>query len=157
MKSKSILLSIDVVGQLVLLIILGGVTLVSILSAGATTIFIGFALLILGCWQMLSGLIMGIMRNDGKRFEYFLGSAVYLSVLVAGTYVFQGWDIPKFLAIFLMVLGYLVIPSGIAIWYFQYSQTDLAKLRREEKNQILAHSEMDHILDSEEILKHERS
>lgn len=157
MKSKRILLSIDTVGQLILLILLGGAVVISILTAGTTSLLIGCVLFILGGWQLLSGLFVGIMRSDGKRFEYLFRSVVYLSFLYSSTYFLSGWDIPPFLGIFLMVLFFLVIPSGIAIWYYKYSQRDLEKIRIEEKNETLNISEMDDILDSEEILRHERS
>jgi len=157
MKGKGILLSIDLVGQLILLILLGGSVVVSILSAGTTLIFTGLVLFFLGLWQVGSGLLFGIIRSDGRRAEYVVKSIIYVCVLFFGSFLLDGVTLPMFFNWFLIILFFLVIPSGIANWYYQYSQKDLAKLKTEERNQIPTTSDLDDILDSEEILRHERT
>ncbi len=155
--AKSVLLSIDVVVQLISLVLLGGSVLLALLSKGETTIFVGLVLFFLGIWQVGSGVIFGIVRNDGKRGEYVIGSLVYVSLLFFGSYVLNGSSINGFVTWILITLFFLIIPSGIAIWYFKYSRADLTKLELENKNRVVINFDMDDVLDCEEILKHERS
>jgi len=157
MKTKKALLSIDVVVQLILLILLIGATLISTLSGGDTAIFLGLVLFFLGLWQVGSGILFGIIRNDGKRAEYVIKSVIYVAVLYFGCFAMEGSSINGFVTWFLIILFFLVIPSGIAVWYFRYSQADLEKLRLEYKNRMIINFDMDDILDADEILKHERS
>lgn len=78
MNTKKAFLSIDVVAQLILLILLVVSTLLAILSGGETAIYVGLVLFFLGLWQVGSGILFGIIRNDGKRAEYVIKSLAYV-------------------------------------------------------------------------------
>lgn len=157
MNTKKAFLSIDVVAQLILLILLVVSTLLAILSGGETAIYVGLVLFFLGLWQVGSGILFGIIRNDGKRAEYVIKSLAYVFFLAFGCSILEGSSINGFVTWSLIILFFLVIPSGIAVWYFRHSQADLEKLRLEIKNEIFISNDKDNILDSEEILNHERS
>ncbi len=138
MKIQKMLLSIDVVVQLILLIFLAGTILMSVLSMGKTILLTGLIFFFLGLWQLGSGIFFGLIWNDRKRGEYVMNSFIYIWALVI---------LSSFAPLF--IIFFLIFPIRTSVWYFQYSKNDLEKLKLEIENWI----GKEDILDSDELLE----
>lgn len=153
MKAHLTLLTIDSVIQLILLVLLGGTGLVALLTSGETLIIFGFLLLVTGAWQLLSGIIFGIIRNDGDRGKYVFGSMAYLIAIgVGGNLLSQVIAASLFLNI-TAIIFIAILPCLIAGWYFRLTQNDVNRLRDELQGLVRVDDTMNDILDSEEIFK----
>ncbi len=147
MKTRKILLNVDLViqGILILLAILGAIT--TAVTFGEAGIALGYALLLLGGWQLGSGVFMGIILRDEVRAKYFLGSVIYLLLIATfGDFLPKNNDhVWKIFGVIFIV----IIPMLIAFWYFKLTKSTIKKI---EMN-IEVPSEMKDILDSEEIFR----
>lgn len=147
MKTRKILLNFDFVIQTLLLFLAVASAFVTLVSKGDFGILLGYALLLLGGWQLGSGAIVGLMLRDRKRAMYFFGSITYL-VLIR---IF-GDLIPKLndtINITLISIFIVIIPLCIAFWYLRLTKSTIIEL---EKN-IEIPEDMRDVLDSEEIFK----
>ena len=118
MKAKKVVLTIDYAIQF-LILLLG-------FCAIPTVIFSGFALFAIGCWQMLSALLLGLVYQSFTRKLYFSVASLYLMVLYFGIKV-SDVLLPSDETLwgFAAIFGFLCIPISAACWYFRFTQNEL--------------------------------
>jgi len=147
MKTRKILLNVDLVIQSLLLFLAIASALGTMISKGAVGIILGYALLVLGGWQLGSGVIIGLMLSDRKRAEYVFWSIAYLCTIgVLGNLN------PVSNGEMNMVLAFIfiaAIPLCIAYWYLKLTKNTIKKI----ETAIEIPGEMKGILDSDEIFK----
>ena len=150
MKTRKILLGIDLVIQGILIFVTSFTALGTLASAGEFAIFLGFALLALGGWQLGSGVIMGIILKDNLRAKYFVGSVFYL-IMISGAGSLS-LKLGKYMEIFLSSVFIAIIPLCIAFWYLRLTNASIEKLDK-LGDVVEIPDDLEDILDSEEIFK----
>ncbi len=96
---------------------------------------------VMGCAQVLSGLLHTVVYSDSKRAKYLGGALGFVMLLILVVTVMDSLSftiinggIPKFIAVLFMI----IIPSGIAIWYTIQTNIDrkLAEATTKKPKQI---------------------
>jgi len=150
MKTQKILLNVDLVIQGLLIFATTFLALGTLVSTGESAIFLGFALLGLGGWQLGSGVIMGIILKDNLRAKYFFGSVAYL-IIISGVGSLS-LKFGKYTEIFLGSIFIVIIPLCIAFWYFNLTKSALEKLN--QLGEVVKYpDDLENVLDSDEIFK----
>lgn len=87
---------------------------------------------LIGCAQVLSGLLHTVVYSDSKRAKYLGGALGFVLLLSFGTYLLGNNE-----SLFLGVIFVIMIPTGIAIWYTIQTDMDrkLAEVRVKKPNQ----------------------
>lgn len=152
MKLQKTLLNIDLAIQMILLILTIMTGMASIMDGGAV-IVLALMLLLLGIWQLLSGIVLGLLRNDKKRGTYLLSSISYLLLLAMGTSIVSTMNFGGSFEVLLIAIFVLIIPLAISVWYYLYSQKDKKILQKEMEGMLPPSKKLDDILDTDEILK----
>lgn len=87
-------------------------------------------LLALGAWQLLSGLVTGLCFQKLVRNYYLPIALVYLGCICS----VANFDLlPTFLepiSFLLALFFWIIIPYGIAVWYYRMVQKDYKKIKR---------------------------
>ncbi|MEM6966837.1 MAG: hypothetical protein AAF573_18880 [Bacteroidota bacterium] len=110
---------------------------------------IGFPLISLGAWQILSALVAWFTIKSKAHKKYLIRSISYVSV---GLLLIYNNDYLSYeLGLFLVVVGLIIIPIGIAIWYYDLTKKTLKTLK---ENRVIEYEygAFDNVLDSDEIL-----
>jgi len=142
------LLKIDSFIQTMLFFVSLILGLTSLATLGVTGFILGYSLLFLGAWQLLSGFLLTIILKDVNRLRYFLGSVVYVLLLILGVNLLN--SVKSSLALTLGFIFIVIIPMVIAYWYLRLTNKTLKELKTGQKK--LTENEMESILDSEEVL-----
>ncbi|MFK8005109.1 MAG: hypothetical protein AB8H03_02005 [Saprospiraceae bacterium] len=150
MKTRKILLNVDLVIQGLLIFAATSLTFGTLVSTGESVIFLGFVLLGLGGWQLGSGVIMGIILKDNLRAKYFFGSVAYL-IMISGVGSLS-LKFGKYTEIFLGSAFIVIIPLCIAFWYLRLTNSTLEKLNK-LGDVVKYPDDLEDVLDSEEIFK----
>lgn len=104
-----------------------GSGLVGVFTGGMALLIFAISLLLLGLWQLGSGVIIGIVLNDKISTYYFYASIIYIIFSVGlGMIAFSLGKV--FWSGFLITFGG-IIPLGIAYWYLKLTNLTLKKLR----------------------------
>lgn len=111
--------------------------------------FIGFTLVALGAWQLLSAIIVGVALKDYERGIYLLFSFCYL-LMMANVASFEN-SLGDFSGLILLST-FIIIPICIAVWYLRLTKRTHAELT---ENRIIEYrnSDLEDILDIDEVLK----
>ncbi len=119
-------LSTGFIIQSLLFFAAAGSGVIGFVMGGKALFIFAISLLLLGLWQMGSGVIMGRVLNDKKRTYYFYGSLIYLLFSFGlGMIAFSLGKV--FWLIFITVFGG-IIPLVIAYWYIKLTNLTLKKL-----------------------------
>ena len=147
-KTQKSWLNVGFIIQSLLFFAAVGSGLIGVVMGGKALLVFAISLLILGLWQMGSGVIMGKVLNDRIRTYYFCGSLIYLLFsLGLGMIAFSLGKV--FLVIFIIVFGG-IIPLGIAYWYIKLTNLTLKKISA--FNGVGDHPEgVENVLDSGDI------
>lgn len=106
----------------------------------------------LGGWQVLSSLVLAVVRKDQIRVYYLLSVVVYFIIIVFGFFLVDQKIIPE--SFFLAILSFLIIPLCFAVWYYRVTLRDYENLKGvNRETNIGLGREMEDILDSEELNK----
>jgi hypothetical protein len=122
------LLLVDVVGQGSIIL---GCFIVGLVSwafdVSETGRIVPLAVLTLGGWQMISAILLGILRENQAR-RYYLGVSFLFLVfgIPGGFLLLGGYDLLGGLGAFLGLMILFFVPLVLAVWYFIISAKDLA-------------------------------
>ena len=126
MKLNKNLLAFDYIAQSILI----GLALITIVSAVVFPSAILFTMILgffVGCWQVLSALILSIFTRNQKRMQYLLAviafflNGVFISYFLRD-YVFESEII--------MAIIWGIIPSIYAFWYYKITYNDYSKSKK---------------------------
>ncbi len=136
-------IKIDIVVQKVLffLVVITGIFLMPLFITMPT----------LGAWQLFSAFTIRWRLKDEIRKRYLLFSIAYLGLMFGSVYMQDNFRFDAF--DYLLPLIFILIPFGIAIWYFIKTKNTLKELKK--LGIVEMPEEMENILDSEEIFKPE--
>ena len=116
-------------------------------------IFIGFPLVTLGAWQLISAAIVWSKLKDNSRAKYLVFSICYLGLMWLTVYFIDGiLKASDNLYTFVLFLVFILFPIIIAIWYLRLTSQTLKNLKN-KRDVEFSDTEMDTILDSDEILR----
>lgn len=107
---------------------------------------------IIGVWQLISAVIHIITGHIEDRVYYLL--SVIMLFLLIGLYLFlnEARILPD--SIFLAILGLIIIPAGLGVWYLSITQRHYNALTNAPlSEEQLSTLNMESILDSDELLK----
>ncbi|MCB0704537.1 MAG: hypothetical protein KDC34_04480 [Saprospiraceae bacterium] len=98
-------------------------------SAFGTSLIFGLlALLVIGAWQLISGLVMAIVFKDPLRRKYLIGVGVFF-LLVFLLNSLMGGIGDSSLPYTVKMLTWIVIPIAIACWYYLITYRDLQQAK----------------------------
>lgn len=150
MRTRKILLNIDLLFQVILFFGAVGSALLTAASGGLMFAFFVFAILLLGLWQMTSGVIMGIILKDNLRAKYFFASIFYwILIITLGQLVF---GLGGAIGVMFTMIFVVIIPLRAAFWYLKLTNLTLNKLNVLDDS-VTNMDEFEDVLDSEEIFK----
>ena len=138
MKNLVKFVKIDIKIQQILI----GITVASLIFP----LMISIPLILLGAWQLFSGIYLGLKLKDSNRAIYLVFSTVLLLLMFTATNINMSGD-GEFL-IFSIV--FIIVPFITALCYLKYSFITLDKLGG-DKYEIFTDREMEEVLDSEEL------
>ena len=142
-------LKVDIVLQQ----IIGGIYLFTMLLGIITPGAILVAMLLqlaLGGWQLISTLTHSINGHVKSRTTYIASVLCYFIVLIIGSLLIANNMIRENTILF--VLGLIIIPIILAVWYLIISKKDYKERSRGPIHHKAYAPDMEDILDSEEIL-----
>lgn len=141
------LLKIDTFFQTLLFYVTLSMGAISLIMWEETILAFGCGLFFLGAWQLVSGFVFSIILKDSNRWKYFLGSTGYVLLLITVSDFINKKDS---LEILLAIVFIAIIPMAIAFWYLGLANKTLKEWDTERGK--FTENEMEHILDSEEVL-----
>lgn len=150
MKTRKILVNVDFYVQMFLFIVAAASGLFALIEMDMFILLFGAVLFVLGFWQVMSALILGIMLSDGKRAQYLVLSFFYVAIFILTMSVVENGRSGT--PIFIWVAFGGLIPLGFAFYYLRLTRHSLKEL--EDLGEIVKMpKELDDVLDSEEIFK----
>lgn len=101
-----------------------------------TFILAGVGYFMIGAWQILSALVLGIVLRSEIRQIYFLAAGAYLGALYLGCELIDKIDLPDLLVNTFGVLGFLVIPTTAAAVYFIFTKKEYHTMNTETNSKF---------------------
>lgn len=151
MKTNVRLLKVDLVIQK----ILGGIYLACGLMGMAIhpLLFIAMILqLIIGIWQVLSAIILVITTSSRERIYYLLSVVMLFATTAAFVFLNDAGILPD--SVLLAILGLIIVPVSLGIWYLNITQRHYdALINAPLSESKLNTPDMESILDSDELFK----
>lgn len=125
MKTIEKIIKLDYVIQSILLILS--------LIASPTIFLAAFGLMLIGGWQLLSALVLGLIKGCEKRLLYFATASIYCGFLWAGDKLINKFHPPELIETGFYLLGLLVLPVAAAIIYFTFTKSEYLEIKNKEK------------------------
>ena len=108
--------------------------LIASIIASPTVFLAAFGLLVIGGWQLLSALVIGLLKGCKTRLLYFASASTYCGFLWAGDKLIDKFYPPEFMETGFYLTGLFIIPIAAAILYFAFTKKEYLEIKEDRKS-----------------------